>query len=62
MQCKVAGMMNIGSPYVDKGRLRSFFKEIFCKKSWRIAQCKQKPAKNNDWVANRTLSFKLGAG
>jgi hypothetical protein len=42
---------------MDKGRLRAFLKTL-CKKSWGIAQSEQKPAKNNDRVANRTLSFK----
>jgi hypothetical protein len=42
-------MRNIGSPYVDKGKLRTFFKKKhLCKKELGIAQPEQKLAKNID--------------
>lgn len=47
--------MSIGSPYVDKGRLRAFIKKTLSEKCWGVAQSEQKPAINNDEVANRTL-------
>ena len=52
--------MKIGSPYVDKGKLGAFFKKKKTpgKKRQETAQYEQKPAQNNDRVANRTLSFK----
>ena len=37
---------------------KAFLKKTICHKSWRTAQSEQKPAKNNDRAANRTLSFK----
>jgi hypothetical protein len=37
---------------------KGFLKKPLCKKSWGIAQSEQKPVKNYDRVANRTLSFK----
>jgi hypothetical protein len=44
---------------VDKGRLMAFFKKkTLCEKGWAIAQSKQKLAKHNDRVANRTLISK----
>jgi hypothetical protein len=43
---------------MGKGRLRAFLKNSLPKKSWGIAQSEQKQAKDNDRVANRTLSFK----
>jgi len=49
--------MGFGSTYVDRGRLRAFLKTVY-EKRWRIAQSEQKPAKNNDRGAKRTLSFK----
>jgi len=54
---QAGNLRSIGSPYVDKGKLRAFLKPI-CGKSWGVAQSEQKPAKNNDRVADRTLSFK----
>jgi hypothetical protein len=53
---QVGNMWSIGRPYVGKARLRVFFKKK--KKNSLIAQSEQKPTKNNDKVANRTLSFK----
>jgi len=48
--------MSIGSPYVDKGRLRAFIKKKpLIEKSWGVPQSEQKPANSNDEVANRTL-------
>jgi len=47
--------------YVEKGKLRAFFKKkpsAKKKKDWGIAQPEQKAVKNIDMVANRTLSFK----
>jgi hypothetical protein len=41
-----------------KAGWRLLKKKSLCKKSWGIAQSEQKPAKNNDKVANRTLSLK----
>jgi hypothetical protein len=38
-----------------QGRIRAFLKKIICKKSWGIIQPEQKPAKNNDRAANRTV-------
>jgi len=49
--------MSTGSPYVDKSRLRAFLKNT-AQKSWGFARFEQKPAKNNDRFAKRTLSFK----
>jgi hypothetical protein len=43
---------------MDKGTQRASFKNTQKKKSWRIVQSEQKPAKNSDRVANRTLSIK----
>jgi hypothetical protein len=51
-------MKHTGRPYVDIDRLRALLKNPLHKKSWGIAQSEQKPAKNNDRVANRTLTFK----
>jgi hypothetical protein len=47
-------MRSLGSPYVDKGKLRHFLKTN-CKKSWEIAQPEQKLAKNICRVGNKTL-------
>jgi len=50
---QVGNTRNIGSPYtyMDKGRL---LQKSLCEKP---AQSEQKPAKNKDRVAKRTLSF-----
>jgi len=45
------------NPYMDKDVLRASLKNPL-QKSWRIVQYEQKPAKNSDRVANRTLSIK----
>jgi hypothetical protein len=37
---------------------KGFLKKPSAKRSWGIAQSEQKPAKNTERVANRTLSFK----
>jgi hypothetical protein len=39
-------------------QVRGCLKKTFFKKSWRIVQPEQKPAKNNDRFPNRTLTFK----
>jgi len=38
-------------------QVTAFVKKTICQKSWRTAESEQKPAKNNDGAANRTLSF-----
>jgi hypothetical protein len=43
---------------MDKGRLRAFLKKTSARKAGLIAQSEQKPAKNNDRIADRTLSIK----
>jgi hypothetical protein len=50
-------MRSIGSPFMDKGRLKALLKNRLLK-GWGITQLEHKPAKNNDRVANRTLTFK----
>jgi hypothetical protein len=47
-------MTSTGSPYMVKGRLRAFIK-IPLRRGWGFAQSEQKPANNNDRIANRTL-------
>jgi len=54
---QVGNLRSIGSPYVDKGKLRAFLKTP-CKKSWGIAHSEQKPAKNIERAANRAPLFK----
>jgi len=53
---QVGNLRSIGIPYVGEGKLRPFLKTL-CKKSWGIAHSEQKPAKNIDRAANRSLSF-----
>jgi hypothetical protein len=51
---QVGNTISIGSPYMDKDRL---LEKSLCKKPRLTAQSEQKPAKNKDRVAKRTLSF-----
>jgi hypothetical protein len=53
---EVGNMKSIGSPYMDKGKLRAFSNTLQNKLG--IAQPDHKPVKNIDTAANRTLSFK----
>jgi hypothetical protein len=51
-------MRSNGGPFIDMGKLlRAFLKDPLLKKSWRVTQLEKKTATNNDWTANRTLSF-----
>jgi len=50
-------MRSTGSPYVDKGKLRTFFTKPL-QKELQNAQLDQKLAKNMDRGGNRTLSIK----
>jgi hypothetical protein len=53
----VGNITIVGSPYLDKSRLRAFVNNLY-KKNWGIAHFEsRKPAKNNGSVANRTPSF-----
>jgi len=49
-------MGSIGSPFVDKGKLRTFLKDPLLKELG-TTKSAQKSTYNNDWAANRTLSF-----
>jgi hypothetical protein len=42
---------------MDKGRIRDFLKKPSVKKAGELLKLSKKPAKNNDRVANRILSF-----
>jgi hypothetical protein len=50
-------MRSIGNPFVDKGRVRAVLKDPLLKEPGNNST-EQKPAKNNDWTALRSLSFK----
>ena len=48
--------MGIGSPFMDKSKLRAFLKDPLLKKLETYLP-EYKPPMNNDRTANRTLSF-----